>query len=202
MTDLSALAPLRLGYLRRLREFAARLAPENALLEVALRGEDDRPVYSNAGLPARADAADRSTGETFEVAGATPDEPLAATLTAGALTVRLEPGNWERLPLRLVFARAPTDAEVEALADLVRSWATVAAYGGYGPGEPGFSGTLHDLALLSAESGLAFLLDLGTAPLAAVEALFIALDGFHRSTAALGEISLGGPAPEPEPAAE
>ena len=214
-----ALQPLYRGYLRRLDEMAARV-PEGALACEATTWDDNGRLLLGAdGFPLCFDVVDRRSGETFEVRGAKADAPGAAEVQFGALNLRLLPGNWEALPLACAFDGRPVREDAEALANLVRAWALVAAHGGFASqreargteGADRWSGRLHSLSIElytepssereSAISGrlasdeLRALFDLGTCPPAALEPLFEALASFGRDRAPIARATLGGPPP-------
>jgi hypothetical protein len=203
MTLSQALDPLYRSYLRRLDEMAARLPEGTALLEATTRGDDGKLVPGKDGLPLRFDVADARSGETFEVRGARPDAPAAAEVQLERLAVRLAGGNWEALPLVCAFDGEPLAEDAEALADLVRSWAFFAAYGGFAhgmpargaPGGDGWQGKLHSVAIELHDNELRVLLDLGTCPPLGVEALCAALAAFGDDRQPLAHVTVGGAAP-------
>src|SRR5216684_2621241 len=111
-----ALEPLYRSYLRRLDEMAARLPAEALLTEQTTRDDDGRLVFGEDGLPLRFDVADARDGHTYEVHGAKEDAPASPEVQVGRVQVRLEPGNWEELPLVCVFDGEPLHEDAEALA--------------------------------------------------------------------------------------
>ena len=201
MSDLDvarALAPLYREYLRRLDEMASRLPAEALLREATTRGPDGSLAAGPGGFTLVFDVADLRTQETFEVRGATPDAPTAAGGQVGHLQIELLPGNWEALPIACRFDVPPSDAEVVALADLIRAWALVAAQGGFAraaPPEPRppASGRLHSLRLSVKEKTTTATVDLGTCPPEALAVLLSALDGYGRDAFPLARVTLGGP---------
>ena len=130
MTLAEALEPLHCSYLRRLDEMVARLPEGAALSERTTRDDDGRLVLGEDGLPLRFDVADARDGHTWEVHGARPDEPLQREVRVGRVEVRLEPGNWEELPVVCVFDGRPLPEDAEALASLLRGFTVFAWYGG------------------------------------------------------------------------
>jgi hypothetical protein len=192
-----ALEPLYRNYLRRLDEMVSRIGEEAALREATVRGADGSVVLSAEGLPRRFDVASSTTSETFEVHGAHPDEPAARDLVAGHVPVRIEPGNWESLPVACGFAGEPRDEDAAALADLLRSWAFLAGAGGFAVRRPPdavrWSGRLHSIAVSLRGPEVVALLDLGTCPPAAFEPLLAAIGDFGRERAPIGRVLLGGP---------
>jgi hypothetical protein len=191
-----ALAPLHRAYLRRLDEMAARLGEQRALREPVAR-EEGHLVRQESGLLMRLDIVDSSTGEVFEVHGARPDEPAATELRVGGIDFRLEAGNWEELPVRCVFGSAASADDRAALAELLRSWAVLAAAGAFAPlrdsaAADAWSGRLHSLVLRQGDSDIAAILDLGTCPPAAFEVLAQALVAFGRDRGAIATVSIGG----------
>ena len=200
MTLSQALEPLYRSYLRRLDEMAARLPPDSVLVEATTRGDDGRLLLGDDGLPRRFDVADARTGETFEVRGARPDAPAAKDARIGRLEVRLEPGNWEALPIVCAFDGEPLTDDAEAMAGLLRGWAHLAAYGGFAQSAPQrgtagadrWSGRLHSLAIELVDNELRCVVDLGTCPPAALESLCTALAAFGNDRAPLAHATLGG----------
>src|SRR5207244_1806094 len=95
-------------------------AGERAVGDLRGRGGD--------GLPLRFDVADARDGHTYEVHGARPDAPLAAEARVGSVAVRLEPGNWEELPVVCAFTGDASPEDVEELADLIRGFAALGWY--------------------------------------------------------------------------
>jgi hypothetical protein len=201
-----ALEPLYRSYLRRLDEMAARLPAEFVLAERTTRDEEGRIVLSSDGLALRFDVADSRDGHTYEVHGAKPDAPAAAEVQVGRAQVRLEPGNWEELPLVCVFDGEPLPEDAEELADLLRGFAIFSWYGGFAdarpargtPGADRWSGRLHGLHVELRENELWAVFDLGTCPPAAVEALCAALSGYCDERVPLAYVRLGGKAPASE----
>lgn len=188
-----ALEPLYRGYLRRLQEMVSRLPPGTALTERTTRGDDGRLVLGDDGLPLRFDVADARDGHTWEVHGAKPDEPTVRAARAGNLDVQLEPGNWEELPVVCGFAREPTPEEVDGLAELLRGFAVVAWHGGFSSGpQDRWLCRAHGLRVELRGAELWAVLDLGTCPPAAVEALCQALSGFAEERAPLAFLRVGG----------
>lgn len=191
-----ALLPLYRGYLRRLEEMAARIGREAVLREPIARDESRTLVRHESGFVLRFDVADGRSGETFEVHGARPDEPADREIAVGGLPFVLEPGNWEELALRCVFAGNPAEDDVAALAELLRGWAVLAAHGGFAAaaeGEPGlWSGRLHSAAVRLALPEVVATLDLGTCPPGAFDPLADALAAFGRDRGPLGRVVVGG----------
>ncbi len=197
----AALEPLYRAYLARLDVMAARLPAEVLLRESTTRNPDGSLTLGKDGLPLVFDVANRDTGETFEVRGKSPDLPLLAAARVGALQIDLLPGNWEALPVICKFEAAPRAQEQLELAELIRSFALVAAQGGYarcGGGEPPapWSGRLHSLRVAADELTMTAVLDLGTCPPAAVAVLVSALEGLGRDLTTIERVTLGGPADE------
>jgi hypothetical protein len=196
-----ALAPLYRAYLRRLEEMAGRIGEEAALREPLLRDDEQRLVRNESGFAVRFDLADGRSGETFEVHGARPDDPAFTETTVGTLPFRIEPGNWEELTVRCVFADPPVPEASAALAELVGAWAVLAAQGGFaGESTPaaistragGWSARLHSATVRPQRSEIVASLDLGTCPPPALDALGDALAGFSREVALLARIVVGG----------
>ncbi|HEY4769041.1 MAG TPA: hypothetical protein VIH51_00400, partial [Myxococcales bacterium] len=173
MTLAEALEPLYRSYLRRLDEMVARLPDGAALTERTTPAVDGRLALGGDGLPLRFDVADARDGHTYEVHGARPDAPLAGEVLVGGLRVRLDPGNWEELPVVCAFEREPSPDEVEALADLLRGFALVAWYGGFSGAQRAdrWTGRAHGVRIELRRDELWAVLDLGTCPPAAMEAL-------------------------------
>ncbi len=198
-----ALEPLHRNYLRRLDEMAARLPSEALLTERTTRGGDGRLATGECGLPLRFDVADARDGNTYEVHGASADAPLASEVRVGRAEVRLEPGNWEELPLVCVFDGEPLPEDAEELADLLRGFAIVAWYGGYAgarpsrgtPGADRWGGRLHAVHIELRENQLWGVFDLGTCPPAALESLCAALSGYCEERVPLAYVRIGGKAP-------
>ena len=191
-----ALAPLYRAYLRRLDEMVARVGAQRTLREPVAR-EEGRLVRHESGLLLRLDVVDSSTGEVFEVHGARPDEPGQRKLQLGTLEFRLEPGNWEELRVRCAFASAPSADDRAALAELLRSWAVLAAAGAFAPltesaGPDGWSGRLHSIDVRQGDSDATAVVDLGTCPPAAFDVLAQALAAFGRDRIAIASVSMGG----------
>lgn len=206
MSLVQALEPLYRSYLRRLDEMAARVPAGQLLVEATTRGADGALVLGTDGLPLRFDVADAGTGETFEVRGSRPDAPALAETRLGRLSLRLEPGNWESLPVTCAFDGPPLADDAEAIADLVRGWAYLAAYGGFAgsapsrgtPGADRWSGRLHSLTIELVDNELRAVLDLGTCPPLGLEVLCSALAAFGEDRAPLAHATIGGRAPEPQ----
>ena len=207
MTLAEALEPLYRSYLRRLDEMAARVPQEALLAEAVTRGEDGRIVPGEDGLPLRFDVADGQSGQTFEVHGTKADPPAAVEVQVGRVQVRLAPGNWEELPVVLVFDGEPLAKDAEEAADVLRAFAVVAAHAGFAPqrearGTPGagrWSGRLHSLRLDLREQELWGVFDLGTCPPAALETLCAALSGYSEERVPLAYVRIGGKPPVDEP---
>ena len=200
MTLAEALEPLHRSYLRRLDEMVARLPEGAALSERTTRGDDGRLVLGEDGLPLRFDVADARDGHTWEVHGARPDEPLQREVRVGRVEVRLEPGNWEELPVVCVFDGRPLPEDAEVLASLLRGFAVFAWYGGFAgaraprgtPGKDRWSGRAHGIRVNLRDNELCALIDLGTCPPAAVEALCTALCGYCEERVPLAYVRIGG----------
>jgi hypothetical protein len=164
-----------------------------------MRDGDGRIAAGECGVARRFDVASSATGETFEVHGARPDEPAARELTFGDVPVRLAPGNWEEFPVACTFesVAAPDDDDAAALADVLRSWAALAAAGGLGvrAERDRWSGRLHSIAVSLRGAQVVALCDLGTCPPEAFEPLLAALSAFGRERRPLARVDLGGPAP-------
>jgi hypothetical protein len=192
----AALAPLYRAYLRRLDEMAARIGEQRVVREPVAR-EERRLIRHEGGLSLRLDLVDSSTGEVFEVHGARPDEPAAREVRVGTLELRLEPGNWEELPLRCTFGDSSSVEAREALVELLRSWALLASAGGFaalreGAEAEAWSGRLHSIDVRTHESDVAAILDLGTCPPGALDMLAQALAAFGRERTPLATVSIGG----------
>ena len=208
MTLLEALEPLYRSYLRRLDEMAARLPPDAVLAEATTRSDHGRLLLGDDGLPRRFDVADARSGETFEVRGARPDAPAATDARIGRLEIRLLPGNWEVLPIVCAFDGEPVSDDAEAIAELLRGWAYLAAYGGFAQAAPSrgtagagrWSGRLHSIAIELVENELRCVVDLGSCPPAALESLCAALAAFGDDRAPLAHATLGGFAKAADPA--
>jgi hypothetical protein len=199
MTLPEALEPLYRSYLRRLDEMVGRLPEGAALTERTPRTDDGRLALDADGLPVRFDVADARDGHTYEVHGARADEPLANEIRVSGLPVRLEPGNWEELPVVCVFPRAPLPEDAKGLADLLRGFALVACYGGFAGAAAGraagrWTGRAHGVRIELRGNELWALLDLGTCPPGAVEALCAALAGYAEERVPLAYVRLGGKA--------
>jgi len=195
MTLAEALEPLYRGYLRRLDEMVARLPAGEALTEQTSRGDDGRLVLAPDGLPLRFDVADARDGHTYEVHGAKADEPLGREIRMAGLFVRLLPGNWEELPVVCAFEREPVPDEVEALAEVIRAFTVLAWHGGFPAPQvvPGrWTGRAHGGRVERRGNELWAVLDLGTSPPSALEALCGALAGYARERAPLVEVRIGG----------
>jgi len=194
MTAAEALEPLYRGYLRRLDEMVARLPPEAALTERTTRGDDGRLSLGPDGLPLRFDVADARDGHTYEVHGARQDEPLASEIDVAGLAVRLEPGNWEELPVVCAFEGEPSAEDVEALADLLRAFTVVAWHGGFAVASSGrWTGRAHGGRVEMRGNELWGILDLGSCPGSAIDALCGALAGYSRERVGL-RVRIGGKA--------
>ena len=192
MTLAEALEPLYRGYLRRLDEMVSRLPAGAALTERTTRIEDGGLALGPSGLPLRFDVADGRDGHTYEVHGAKPDAPLADEVRVAGLTVRLQPGNWEELPVACVFER-----EAEDLADLFRGFAVLAWHGGFAGTKPEgvadrWSGRAHGVHVELRGAEVRAVLDLGTCPPAAIEALCCAVAGYAGERAPVSHVSIGG----------
>ena len=190
-----ALEPLYRGYLRRLEEMVSRLPSGAALTERTSRDAEGRLVLGSAGLPVRFDVADARDGHTWEVHGARPDEPAASDVRVGNLEVRLQPGNWEELPVVCAFERDPSPEEVEELADLLRGFTTLAWHGGFAAAQPAkgrWLGRAHGIQVELRGRELWAVLDLGTCPPSAVESLCAALSGYGEVRAPLSYVRMGG----------
>ena len=195
MTLSEALEPLYRGYLRRLDEMVSRLPAGAALTERTTRGEDGKLVLGSCGLPLRFDVADARDGHTWEVHGAKPDEPGARDATTGRVEIRLEPGNWEELPVVCGFAREPSPEETEELANLFHAFAVLAWHGGFSAGgEDRWLRRAHGARVELRGNELWAVLDLGTCPPAAVEALCFALSGYGEERGPLSYVRIGGKA--------
>jgi hypothetical protein len=200
VTLAEALEPLHRSYLRRLDEMVARLPEGAALSERTTRDDDGRLVLGEDGLPLRFDVADARDGHTWEVHGARPDEPLQREVRVGRVEVRLEAGNWEELPVVCVFDGRPLPEDAEALANLLRAFTTFAWYGGFAgarvprgsPGADRWTGRAHGIRVELRGEELWAVLDLGTCPPAAVEALCTALSGYCEERVPLAYLRLGG----------
>ena len=200
MTLAEALEPLYRSYLRRLDEMAARVPAEALLTEQTTRDDDGRLVQGEGGLPLRFDVADGRDGHTWEVHGARPDEPLQREVRVGRVEVRLEAGNWEELPVVCVFDGRPLPEDAEALATLLRAFTIFAWYGGFAgaraargaPGAYRWTGRAHGIRVELRDGELWAVLDLGTCPPAAVEALCTALSGYCEERVPLAYVRLGG----------
>lgn len=195
MTLAEALEPLYRGYLRRLEEMLARLPAESALTERTTRLEDGSLALGANGLPLRFDVADARDGHTYEVHGARPDPPLAGEVRVEGLRVLLLPGNWEELPVACVFEREPSSGDAEDLADLLRGFTVVAWYGGFAGEAAGrWTGRSHGIRMELRGLELLAVLDLGTCPPAALEALCSALAGYGEERGPLSHLRIGGKA--------
>ena len=199
-----ALEPLYRSYLRRLDEMAARVPRGQLLVEATTRSSDGVLLLGDDGLPLRFDVADARSGETFEVCGSTPDAPALAEVLVGRLSVRVQPGIWEALPIVCAFDGEPLADDAAAIAELVRGWAFLAAYGGFAgsapsrgtPGADRWTGRLHSIAIELVDNELRAVADLGTCPPLALQVLCSALAAFGEDRAPLGHATLGGRAPE------
>jgi len=193
-----ALEPLYRGYLRRLDEMVARLPEGAALTERTTRTDNGRLARGPDGLPLRFDVADARDGHTYEVHGARPDSPLADEVRVAGLPVQLLPGNWEELPVACVFEREPSQEDVEDLADLLRGFAVLASHGGFSEavlvdiGGP-WKGRAHGMRVELRGLELHAILDLGTCPPLAVEALCGAVAGYSEERCPLvSHLRIGG----------
>jgi hypothetical protein len=190
-----ALEPLYRGYLRRLEEMVSRLPEGAALTERTTRGGDGKLVPGSCGLPLRYDVADARDGHVWEVHGAKPDEPAARDTMAGRVEIRLEPGNWEQLPVVCSFAREPSPDEIEELASLFQAFAVLAWHGAFSIGaEDRWLHRAHGARVELRGNELCAVLDLGTCPPAGVEALCLALSGYGEEWAPLAWVRIGGSA--------
>jgi hypothetical protein len=202
MTLPEALEPLYRGYLRRLDEMVARLPEGTALTERTSRTEDGRFALGPSGLPLRFDVADGRDGHTYEVHGARPDAPLADEVRIAGLPVRLQPGNWEELPVACIFEREPSPEEAEALAELFRGFTVLAWHGGFAGAKPAdvagrWTGRAHGVQVELRGSELRAVLDLGTCPPAAIDALCRAVAGYAAERGPLSHLRIGGGTVEP-----
>ena len=196
-----ALEPLYRSYLRRLDEMAARLPPEALLTERTTRNDDGRLAMGENGLPLRFDGADARDGQTWEVHGSHADAPSAGELRVGRLEVRLEPGNWEELPIVCVFDGEPLSEDATALADLIRGFANMAWYGAFAqaqpargtPGADRWTGRAHAMQIELRENELWSVFDLGTCPPVALETLCAAIEGYCVDRVPLAYVLIGGP---------
>ena len=197
MTLAEALEPLYRGYLRRLDEMVARLPAGEALTERTTRGDDGRLALAEDGLPLRFDVADARDGHTYEVHGAKADEPLARELRIAGLLVRLQPGNWEELPVVCAFEQEPSPDDVEALAEVMRAFTVLAWHGAFAALQlvhERWTGRAHGGRVELRGNELWAVLDLGTCPPSAVEALCGALQGYALERAPLVDVRIGGDA--------
>jgi len=174
---------------------------EAALREPLLRDDEQRPVRNESGFAVRFDVADGGTGETFEVHGAHPDAPAFTEALIGTLPFRIEPGNWEELTVRCVFADPPAAEASDAVAEMIRTWAVLAAHGGFaGESTPssastraaGWSARLHSATVRPQGAEIVATLDLGTCPPPGLDALADALAAFSHDVAPLARIVVGG----------
>lgn len=203
MTLAEALEPLHRSYLRRLDEMAARLPAEAVLTERTTRAGDGRLVIGEDGLPLRFDVADARDGHTWEVHGARRDEPAAAQVQVGEIEVRLEPGNWEELPVACVFDGEPLAEDAAALAELLRAFAVLGWHGAFAAMKPArgtpqadrWLGAAHGVRVTLEENEIRAVYDLGSCPPAAVEALCLALSGFAVERVPLAYVRIGGVVP-------
>jgi hypothetical protein len=188
-----ALLPLYRGYLRRLDEMVARIG-EGALREPTARDGSQKLLRDQAGYVVRFDVADSRTGETFEVHGARPDAPAQVEARVGSVTFILEPGNWEELALRCAFSRPPATEDLAAVAELVQAWTVLAAQGGFTANDAsdGWTGRLHAASVRVEGPEVAAILDLGTCPPAAFDALASALGAFAPEGVPLERVVIGG----------
>jgi hypothetical protein len=196
-----AIEPLYRNYLRRLDEMVARL-PEGAALTEQTTRQEGQLALGEQGLPLRFDVADARDGHTWEVHGAHPDEPLARELRVARLQVRLEPGNWEELPIVCAFEGTPPPAEMEELAGLLRSFVSFGCHGGFAghrrdrgtKGADRWTGRAHGMHVELRGTELWAILDLGTCPPDGVDALCNALSGYSEERAPLAFVRIGGSA--------
>jgi hypothetical protein len=122
----------------------------------------------------------------------------------GRLSVRLEPGNWEALPIVCAFDGEPLPDDAAAIAELLRGWAYLAAYGGFSGSLPSrgakgaerWTGRLHSIAIELVDNQLRAVLDLGTCPPLGLQVLCSALAAFGDDRAPLAHATIGGRAPE------
>jgi hypothetical protein len=201
-----ALAPLYREYLRRLEEMAARIGEEAALREPLLRDDAERPVRNDeTRFLTRFDLADARSGETFEVHGARPDDPAVSEVVVEGLPVHLDAGNWEELAVRCIFQSPPASGIAKALANLIEGWAFVAAEGCFAttvmPGAApvlaaGWSCRLHSATVRLEGNVVAAVLDLGTCPPVALDALAAGLAAFGHEIAPLARVVVGGTPPK------
>jgi len=206
VTLAEALEPLYRGYLRRLDEMAARLPSEFVLTERITRNDDGRLALAEDGLPLRFDVADARDGHTYEVHGARPDEPAAYQVRVGRVEVRLQPGNWEELPVVCVFDGEPLAEDAKDLADLLRGFGVLAWYGGYAgfreargtPGADRWSGRAHAAHVQLRENEIWAVYDMGTCPPASLESLCSALSGYCEERVPLAYVRIGGSSPQSE----
>jgi hypothetical protein len=194
-----ALLPLYRGYLRRLHEMTARIGDDAVLREPIARDELRSLVRHETGFVLRFDVADSRSGETFEVHGARADNPAQREVRVGAVRFLLEPGNWEELTLRCVFAATPPDEDLAALGELVHGWAVLAANGGFATsgedavtGGGGWTGRLHSAAVRLDGPEVVAELDLGTCPPGAFGPLSDALAAFGLERSPLERVVIGG----------
>jgi hypothetical protein len=193
-----ALLPLYRGYLRRLEEMAARIGEGAVLREPTAREESRALVRHETGFVLRFDVADSRSGETFEVHGARADDPAQREVRVGGLSFLLEPGNWEELTLRCVFAGTPAEGDLAALAELLHGWAVLAANGGFAADEPAaeavssWTGRLHSAAVRLEGPEVVAALDLGTCPPGAFGPLGHALAAFGLERSPLDRVVIGG----------
>jgi len=147
----------------------------------------------------RFDLADSRSGETFEVHGARADDPAQREVRVGAVRFVLDPGNWEELTLRCMFAGTPADEDLAALAELLHGWAVLAANGGFAAsgedavaGGGGWTGRLHSVAVRIEGAEVVAMLDLGTCPPSAFGPLGDALAAFGLERSPLDRVVIGG----------
>jgi hypothetical protein len=195
-----ALLPLYRGYLRRLHEMADRIGEDKVLREPIARDESRGLVRHESGFVLRFDVADSKSGETFEVHGARADEPVQREVRVGPVRFMLEPGNWEELPMRCVFAGTPPEEDVAGLAELLHGWAVLAANGGFATsgedavtGGGHWTGRLHSAAVRVDGTEVVAALDLGTCPPGAFGPLGDALAAFVLERSPLERVVIGGP---------
>jgi hypothetical protein len=198
MTLAEALEPLYRAYLRRLEEMVARLPAGEALTERTTRGSDGRLALAPDGLPLRFDVADARDGHTYEVHGAKADEPLVREIRVAGLLVRLGPGNWEDLPVVCAFEGTPPGDDVEALGDVMRAFTVLAWHGGFAAARPEsaarWTGRAHGGRIELRGKEVWAVLDLGTCPPSALEALCAAFGEYALERAPLLDVRIGGEA--------
>ncbi len=195
VTLAEALEPLYRGYLRRLDEMVCRLPAGAALTERTSRDAAGRPALAASGLPVRFDVADARDGHTWEVHGARADEPRASDVRVGNLVVQLSAGNWEELPVVCGFEAEPSAAQLDTLADLFHGFVRLAwhgAFAGERTADDRWLRRAHGIEVQLRGRELWAILDLGTCPPGALEALCAALGGYAEEDAALAYVRIGG----------